>query len=267
MLLFTSGAILMTACTEDSPSPTLPPTQVDEPAQEVEIDETTEEGPSSRIVYISDDSYIYMADPHGLNQRQMTSVPGFYTWPNWSPDGKDFVFSAILEDPLEVDILGLFIMNMEDDEAESIYTNLPMLSPSVAPGLLHYPMRSPDSQNLVFVARTPTSQYVYFIRPQGGAIPQYITDGARLYSSWSPSSRYLLLHVELEHLIGDFMFGIAAAGGIQYLNDPTLSEGLYRAFHRFMHDYSSNHADRLKSHALVPANEVEWAVAEVKFLA
>lgn len=65
----------------------------------------------------------------------------------------------------------------------------------------------------------------------------------------------------------DFMFGTAAAGGVQYLNDPTLSEGFFKAYHRFMHDFSADFPDKLKSHALVPANDVEWAISELKSLA
>jgi predicted TIM-barrel fold metal-dependent hydrolase len=64
----------------------------------------------------------------------------------------------------------------------------------------------------------------------------------------------------------DFMFGNTNQA-IMLTEDPTISEPFYRAYHRFMKDYSSADPDRLKSHALVPANDVEWAISELKSLA
>ena len=49
--------------------------------------------------------------------------------------------------------------------------------------------------------------------------------------------------------------------------DVTLAEGLYRAYHRYMHDYTAKYPDRLKSAAQVPGADVEWAVSELKSLA
>ena len=57
------------------------------------------------------------------------------------------------------------------------------------------------------------------------------------------------------------------ANGLSRLEDPTLAEGLYTAYHRYMREYCSAAPDRLKSLILAPAADVEWAVSEVKSLA
>ena len=159
---------------------------------------------ANRIVYVGGDTHIYTVDPNGLNKQQMTTEVGFYTWPTWSPDGASLLFSGALGDPLEADTLGLYTMTMEQREAKRIYTNIPIYSPLIAPGAVHYLIWSPDSQKVAFLARTPAGQSYYFDDPKNDVTPQYIADGAPFYSAWSPSSRYLLFHVGMEHFLLDF---------------------------------------------------------------
>ncbi len=73
--------------------------------------------------------------------------------------------------------------------------------------------------------------------------------------------------MDLEGRDIDFMFSGPWAAAMQKLGDPTLSEGVYRAYHRWLRDFTHGHTDRLKAHAQLPANDVEWAIAEVKTLA
>ena len=56
------------------------------------------------------------------------------------------------------------------------------------------------------------------------------------------------------------------ANGLTSLEDVTLAEGLYTAYHRYMREYCSQEPSRLKSLILVPAADIEWAVFEVKAL-
>jgi len=48
--------------------------------------------------------------------------------------------------------------------------------------------------------------------------------------------------------------------------DVTLAEGLYRAYHRYMHDYTVQYPERLKSAVQLPGADVAWAVQELKAL-
>ena len=81
----------------------------------------------------------------------------------------------------------------------------------------------------------------------------------------NPENR--LLDMDDEGRDVDFMFPGAWVASVQKLCDPTVSEGIYRAFHRFLSDYCSVNPDRLKCQAQLPANDVEWSIAELKTLA
>ena len=72
--------------------------------------------------------------------------------------------------------------------------------------------------------------------------------------------------MDLEGRDIDFIFPGTWAASLTSL-DVTLAEGLYRAYHRYMHDYTANYPDRLKSAAQVPGADAEWAVKEIKSLA
>jgi predicted TIM-barrel fold metal-dependent hydrolase len=55
--------------------------------------------------------------------------------------------------------------------------------------------------------------------------------------------------------------------GLTHIDDVTLAEGMYSAYHRYMKEYCSTDPTRLKSLILAPAADIEWAVSEVKSLA
>ena len=54
------------------------------------------------------------------------------------------------------------------------------------------------------------------------------------------------------------------ANGLTGIEDVTLAEGLYSAYHRYMREYCSADPERLRSIILAPAADIEWAVSEVK---
>ncbi len=65
----------------------------------------------------------------------------------------------------------------------------------------------------------------------------------------------------------DFMFASPWVAGVMSLGDPSMAEGLYRAYHRHMGEFTSKYPDRLKSHALIPATDIEWGVTELRSIA
>ena len=75
-----------------------------------------------------------------------------------------------------------------------------------------------------------------------------------------------LADMDLEGRDIDFMFPGTWAASLTAL-DVTLAEGLYRAYHRYMHDYTASAPARLKSAAQVPGGDVAWAVEEIETLA
>jgi predicted TIM-barrel fold metal-dependent hydrolase len=73
-----------------------------------------------------------------------------------------------------------------------------------------------------------------------------------------------LADMDLEGRDLDFLIPGTWATSVTGLPDPSLTAGLYRAYHHYMAEYCSRAPHRLKSMLLVPGADVDWAVAEVK---
>ena len=76
-----------------------------------------------------------------------------------------------------------------------------------------------------------------------------------------------LLDMDMEGRDVDVIIPGTWANGLSSLEDVSLAEGLYAAYHNYMREYCSTSPDRLKSLILVPCADIEWAVSEVKALA
>ena len=76
-----------------------------------------------------------------------------------------------------------------------------------------------------------------------------------------------LLDIDMEGRDVDVIIPGTWANGLSSLEDVSLAEGLYAAYHNYMREYCSISPDRLKSLILVPCADIEWAVSEVKALA
>ena len=73
-----------------------------------------------------------------------------------------------------------------------------------------------------------------------------------------------LMDMDLEGRDIDFIYPGPFARAVTALEDVTLGEGLYEAYHRYMRDYTAIAPDRLKSAIQVTGADVEWAVSEIK---
>ena len=65
----------------------------------------------------------------------------------------------------------------------------------------------------------------------------------------------------------DFIFPSPWAATLTAVADQTLAQGMYRAYHRYMAEYSHKYPDRIKSSIQVNAADVEWAISEVNEMA
>ena len=54
------------------------------------------------------------------------------------------------------------------------------------------------------------------------------------------------------------------ANGLTGIEDVTLAEGLYSAYHHYMREYCSADPERLRSIILAPAADIEWSINEIK---
>ena len=78
------------------------------------------------------------------------------------------------------------------------------------------------------------------------------------------NSQGRLEDMDLEGRDIDFIYPGDWVGALNALEDPTLAEGHYKAYHRFMQEYTSANSDRLKGALQVTARDVEWTVSELK---
>ena len=76
-----------------------------------------------------------------------------------------------------------------------------------------------------------------------------------------------LMDMDLEGRDIDVIIPGTWANGLTSLDDVTLAEGLYTAYHRYMGEFCSKEPSRLKSLILAPTADIEWTVSEVKALA
>ena len=73
-----------------------------------------------------------------------------------------------------------------------------------------------------------------------------------------------LRDMDLEGRDLDFLIPGTWVSAVSGIKDPTLIEGLYRAYHHYMRTYCAQAPSRLKSMLVVPGGDVKWAVEEVK---
>ncbi|MEX0806987.1 MAG: amidohydrolase family protein, partial [Candidatus Binatia bacterium] len=78
------------------------------------------------------------------------------------------------------------------------------------------------------------------------------------------NSQGRLEDMDLEGRDIDFMFPSDWAATITALEDVTLAEGLWRAYHRYLCEYTAIAPDRLKACLQVPGADPKWAVSEIK---
>ena len=210
------AAVLLTlaACGSDAPTPTAP-----EPAAS---------GPSAtqRIVFVGPRFDVWTVQDDGSDpahvigggaaapsrgsggsgsdvsfRPQQTRNVG-YTWPTWSPDGRNVALSRI---PGQGDAVASLVLLGSDSPAErQLHETQPGSVGLVAAAAPHYALWAPTSGFLSFVApRAPGRGLGLFsVEPHDGA-PYEITAPAPLYHVWSPDGRHILVHRREQLLLHD----------------------------------------------------------------
>ena len=150
--------------------------------------------PLNRIVYVGNDNQIYTLNPDGSDVRRLTQE-GLYSWPTWSPDGENLVFSGIARSNSGNLEIGLYMAAPPDGEVRTLYVNDPEVPALIAPDMLHYAAWAPSSQKIAFIAQTADSGLTLHIdNPHDDWNPVIAAGGAPLYFSWSPNSSHLIVH-------------------------------------------------------------------------
>ena len=141
------------------------------------------------------DFTIWSADPHGTNQRRLTTVPSFFS--DWSPDGRRIAFDFLDES-------GVHLATMAADG-----TRVRQLS--FDRGIQEVPRWSPNGRWIAFNAAPVLpgepgfSTSIWLMRADGTQRRQVTTDGFDVEPVWSPDG----LQLAFARLIDDAN-GVAA---------------------------------------------------------
>ncbi len=168
----------------------------------------------SRIVYVGYDGALYDSPIQGAGPRRLTPPGMSYTWPASSPSGTHVAFSGSTSGSNGHRRLGLFwkpLEAREDEPPRLVYLNEPTTD-AIAQRTPHYVLWAPDGRRLAFIAQTLRSGLSLFVHEVSGTDgPRRLLDGGPLYLSWSPDSRYLLVHSHQRHFLVDFQRGATPA--------------------------------------------------------
>ena len=171
----------------------------------------------NRIAVVGADARIRTYAPDGSDARDISPENGFFTWPAWSPDGERIAYSAIITDanggggPPSI---ALMEYRRKSDETRAIHRPPPGFAGLLANGVVHYPIWSPDSSRLAFVAVTRErglSLYLHDADSPPDAEPRFVLDDGPLWTVWSPDSSRLLIHRGADHFAVDAQGGAARA--------------------------------------------------------
>src|SRR6266568_3634289 len=114
------------------------------------------------------DAHIFTVNPDGQNRKQLTTGPGGYLWPVWSPDGDEIACMRLINDAPEIWILG------KDGTARR----------KITVGFL--PAWSPDGKKLAFFRQLGNVRQVFVVDLASGTERQLTNQGSNAAAVWSP---------------------------------------------------------------------------------
>ena len=159
----------------------------------------------NRIAVVGTDAQIRSYLPDGTGEMAISAGEGLFTWPTWSPDGKTVAFSGIVRNSDAEPVVTLFGYNWEEGEVHPLHEGEPGYAGLLADGVVHYPLWSPDSSKLAFVAVTELHGLSLFVDQVGATSgPTYVLDRGPLWMSWSTDSSSLAIHRSLDHFLVSF---------------------------------------------------------------
>ncbi len=160
-----------------------------------------------RVVYVSPDYAIFTMLSDGTDRDRITTgapiggvlaqpllqeTPRF-TWPTWSPDGRRLVASRF-SDLGRRQVAALSLIEPPSSEETFLQVSRRGGVDRVADGTFHFPLWSPDGEQLALIAPndSATALLLSVIGGDGGTVG--ITAGAPIYFTWSPDSTLMAIH-------------------------------------------------------------------------
>jgi len=158
----------------------------------------------NRIAVAGVDGQVRSIKPDGTDILEISGSEGFFTWPTWAPNGKKLVYSGVVDDANGDPSITLFEYENSTGISRKIHVGEPGFAGLLADGVVHYPMWSPDSKKLAFVAVTKQSGLTLFLDDLGDdPDSEYVLDQGPLWMSWSGDSSQLLVHRSDDHFLVD----------------------------------------------------------------
>lgn len=158
----------------------------------------------NRIAVAGVDGQVRSIKPDGTDILEISGSEGFFTWPTWAPNGKKLVYSGVVDDANGDPSITLFEYENSTGISRKIHVGEPGFVGLLADGVVHYPMWSPDSKKLAFVAVTKQSGLTLFLDDLGDdPDSEYVLDQGPLWMSWSGDSSQLLVHRSDDHFLVD----------------------------------------------------------------
>ena len=121
----------------------------------------------NRIAVVGPDGRILSVKPDGTDPRQVSPAEGRFTWPTWSPDGTKMVFSGLVPDQNGDQQVILYEYDAITEERRRIHVGEPGFAGLLADEVVHYPIWSPDSQQVAFIAVTRQGGLTLFLDDLG----------------------------------------------------------------------------------------------------
>ena len=110
----------------------------------------------NRIAVVGSDARIRTYSPDGTGELLITPDDGVFTWPTWSPNGRDIAYSRVTRDAQGQQFIALDSYDRISQEYSVVHQGDPGFAGLLAEGVVHYPLWSPDSKKLAFVVVTQT---------------------------------------------------------------------------------------------------------------
>ena len=174
-----------------------------------------------RIAYVGLDSLVRTVNPDGSDEVRVGPDEGYFTWPTWSPDGRNLAFSGVIDVGAGEPQAVLYASETLTETLRELHFGEPGLTGLVAQGAPHYPFGSPDSSRLAFVgvSRQGLTLYVDDLGTDAG--PKFMLyGGGPLWIDWSPDSSSLLVHrgrdlflVDVENAVAAVLPVVSDGGG------------------------------------------------------
>ncbi|MDA0771141.1 MAG: hypothetical protein O2821_13120 [Chloroflexi bacterium] len=153
------------------------------------------------IAFVDPDGRVQIGSSVNGQTRPLTPAGMRFTWPTWSPDGRSVAVSRYGAGENGHGGLRICLTDPIGESLTEIYANQPGTD-AIAHETPHYAMWSPDSENLAFVSQVLRGGLTLFVRGTitDGA-PKELLSGGPLFASWSPDSKFILVHSGLLHYL------------------------------------------------------------------